>query len=67
MEGEQNIALPGYVSFNHEHRGRLFLFFPDKKHRGPSREAMMSLGVMCARSAGFWSGAQWLLSEEKGG
>ena len=48
MDGEQNIALPGYVSFNHEHRERHFLFLSDKKHRGPSREDMMSLGVICA-------------------
>ena len=31
MDGEQNIALPGYVSFNHEHRERHFFFFYQTK------------------------------------
>ena len=49
MDGwEQNIALPGCLVYYHEHRERLFFSIPDKKHRGPSREDMMSLGVICA-------------------
>ena len=31
MDGEQNIALPGYVSFNHEHRERHFFFIIRQK------------------------------------
>lgn len=49
MDGEQNIALPGYVSFIiMSIESVISLFSPDKKHRGPSREDMMSLGVICA-------------------